>query len=122
MRGIAILTLISLTSISVFWYTEVATPYQKEFTQGKAKEVGGAVLETGASLSKKVIGTGEELYDDREVYIDQAKKFGQKSLETGEKLKERGQEFWNDQRPLIEGAKDSAGNLIKKVKDNLPEF
>jgi hypothetical protein len=77
MKIIAILTLISLCAISIFWYTEVATPYQKEFTQNKAKEVGSAIAEKSKDAGAVVIEKSKEIYEDRDEYLEQAKSIGE---------------------------------------------
>lgn len=73
MKIIAIITFISLFSISSFWYLEVATPYQQDFVKEKASN-------TGTSIKEKSL----ELYENRDKYIDKAKELGQKAKELGE--------------------------------------
>ena len=77
MKVIAILTLISLCSISLFWYVEVATPSQKEFTQGKAKEYSAVLAEKSKEAGGALLDKSKEIYEDRDKYIDQAKGLSQ---------------------------------------------
>ena len=72
MKIIVLLTLIALSSISIFWYTEVATPYQKEFTHNKAKQYGDVLAEKSKDAGSVVLKKGKEIYEDRDQYIQQA--------------------------------------------------
>jgi heterodisulfide reductase subunit C len=89
MKYIIIISLISLSCISAFWYFEVATPYQKEFTQQKAGEYGFVVIEKSNEIGSTVAEKGKEVYENREEYIEKAKEIGssisdktKKSLDT----------------------------------------
>jgi DNA/RNA endonuclease G (NUC1) len=73
MKFISIFTLISLISISAFWYLEVATPYQQEFTKSKAKEYGAALAEKGKEASSVIAKKTKEIYKNRDEYINKAK-------------------------------------------------
>jgi hypothetical protein len=122
MKGVLIITLISMTLICVFWYTEIATPYQREFTHDKAKEIGGAILRTGSDASETALETGRDIYEGSGEVVKKAKELGHEALETGKRLHEKGEGMLEKHAPLFEDAKAMAGNLFRPSKDELPEF
>ena len=79
MRIIFIISCISLFSISAFWYLEVANDYQRGYVKDKASNAGQMIKEKS-----------QEVYENRETYINKAKEIGQKVKDIGEVAIEQG--------------------------------
>ena len=115
MKGVLTLTLISMSLICIFWYTEIATPFQREYTHNKAKELGGAILRTTSSASEAALETGKEIYEGSSEVISKAKEIGSEAIKKGER-------FLDENSHVFENAKTKAGNVFQLSEDELPEF